>query len=511
MASASDLLLKLEERRMLDGVVAPVLWEAAIAVGASREEVVGGFVPYFGGIEATLRALIEKHVPIHTVLDLQSAERLALAEGIAVDEVSLDTVRKHLPMLAELLGAPPQPRTSVARSNATPQSTKTDAEYTLFSHQRRAVRRVNRALAEAHTRVILHMPTGSGKTRSAMNVVASHLRRVEPTVVLWVASSKELLEQAMEEAAKAWTALGDREITVAAGWGGELDDASTVTDGVLVASLQSLYTLLKSDEDRYYGLANRVSLMVFDETHQSIARTYKAVTERVASHARLLGLSATPGRTAAGDQEPDRMLAAMFRGRSVTLETKAEGHDNPIDFLVSQGYLADAEFEQVDLPPHADGVGAHTAAVTVEVDHGVKDGHKRVIVFVGRVEHARVVAALLHTKGVSARAVHAGLSSSDRESAIQWFKEAPDEARVLVNVDVLTTGFDAPTTTLCVIARPTKSLVLYSQMVGRAIRGPKAGGSETAKIVTVVESDDRAFSDVAKAFQNWQALWSQSD
>jgi superfamily II DNA or RNA helicase len=72
---------------------------------------------------------------------------------------------------------------------------------------------------------------------------------------------------------------------------------------------------------------------------------------------------------------------------------------------------------------------------------------------------------------------------------------------------VLTTGFDAPRTSAAVIARPTKSLVLYSQMVGRAIRGVRAGGNETAVIVTVVDQGLPGFNSVADAFTNWEDIW----
>jgi superfamily II DNA or RNA helicase len=72
----------------------------------------------------------------------------------------------------------------------------------------------------------------------------------------------------------------------------------------------------------------------------------------------------------------------------------------------------------------------------------------------------------------------------------------------------LTAGFDAPRTSAALIARPTKSLVLYSQMVGRAIRGPRAGGNKEAEIVTVVDRGLPGFGSVAEAFNNWEDVWS---
>jgi len=80
---------------------------------------------------------------------------------------------------------------------------------------------------------------------------------------------------------------------------------------------------------------------------------------------------------------------------------------------------------------------------------------------------------------------------------------------VICNYGVLTTGFDAPNTSATVIARPTKSLVLYSQMVGRATRGPKAGGNVTCEISTVVDIGLPGFGDLAEAFTNWEDVWNE--
>ena len=79
---------------------------------------------------------------------------------------------------------------------------------------------------------------------------------------------------------------------------------------------------------------------------------------------------------------------------------------------------------------------------------------------------------------------------------------------VLLNYGVFTAGFDAPRTRCAIIARPTTSLVLYSQMVGRAMRGPRAGGNSRAYIYTVVDTNLPGFGSVTEAFANWENLWS---
>ena len=98
-----------------------------------------------------------------------------------------------------------------------------------------------------------------------------------------------------------------------------------------------------------------------------------------------------------------------------------------------------------------------------------------------------------------------------RDRVIREFRGNSMEPVVLCNYGVLTTGFDAPNASATVIARPTKSLVLFSQMVGRAIRGPKAGGNKTCAVSTVVDIDLPGFGDVAEAFTNWEDVWHESN
>ena len=85
----------------------------------------------------------------------------------------------------------------------------------------------------------------------------------------------------------------------------------------------------------------------FDEAHQAIARTYRCLTEQLLSYRPpLLGLTATPGRSASID-DPDYELAEMFGTSKVTIDPK--GHGNPVTYLIRQGYLADPEFLPVEI------------------------------------------------------------------------------------------------------------------------------------------------------------------
>jgi len=88
-----------------------------------------------------------------------------------------------------------------------------------------------------------------------------------------------------------------------------------------------------------------------------------------------------------------------------------------------------------------------------------------------------------------------------------FLDEDDEEPCVLFNYDVLTTGFDAPKTSAAIIARPTKSLVLYSQMVGRVIRGEQVEGTSEAEIWTVVDQQLPGFRSLSEAFWNWEDVW----
>ena len=221
-----------------------------------------------------------------------------------------------------------------------PVRSKSSASYGLFAHQRHACRKSRHLLDEPPNRVVLHMPTGSGKTRTAMHLIATELRQREPSLVIWLAYSEELCEQAAGEFETAWAHLGDRDVTTYRFWGTRSIGIEDICDGFLVAGLAKMFQVAKRNADFLVRLADRASLVVIDEAHQAIAESYRFVLDVLCErHAgsRLLGLTATPGRTW-NDPDKDRELADFFRRRKVTLHVP--GYDSPIDYLIEQGYLA---------------------------------------------------------------------------------------------------------------------------------------------------------------------------
>ena len=88
----------------------------------------------------------------------------------------------------------------------------------------------------------------------------------------------------------------------------------------------------------------------------------------------------------------------------------------------------------------------------------------------------------------------------------QLQKTFGNELNILVNYGVLTTGFDAPKANVAIIGRPTQSVTLYSQMVGRVMRGEEAGGKKHCKVITVKDSIF-GFRDMSESFFYWEELW----
>ena len=402
------------------------------------------------------------------------------------------------------------------------------ANYPLFKHQRKAVSELNSKLYKGGKKVMLHMPTGSGKTRTAMNVICNHYRLHEPTVVIWLAHTEELCEQAATEFETAWKNLGDRELKVIRHWGSSAEHISELKDGFIVAGLTKIFNLLKTNAAEISKLAAHCSLVIMDEAHMAIAPTFKAnLNVLISFNSSLLGLSATPGRTW-NDPDVDKELSKFFNQEKVTLQV--EGYTNPVDYLVAEGYLASVQnspllyqsgfaISEYDLGylksnfqlsdsflKRLSEDQMRNILILKKIEELVSR-HKRIILFAINVVHSNILATCLQARGVTAFSITSNTGSEQRRKLIERFKSDEDVPLVLCNFGILTTGFDAPKTSCALISRPTDSLVLYSQMVGRAIRGTKAGGNAIAEIVTVVDSNLPGFDAVANAFFNWEDVW----
>ena len=403
-------------------------------------------------------------------------------------------------------------------------------KYGLFDHQYHAQQEVRELLYSSDPRVMLHMPTGSGKTRTALHIIATQLRQETPSLVVWLAYSEELCDQAADEFQEAWSHLGNRRINLYRFWGNRDLDISEIQDGFMVAGLSKMFQRARRDGDFIARLADRASLVVIDEAHQAIAETYRYLLDYLVERqptTGLLGLTATPGRTW-NDPSIDEELANFFRRQKVTL--CVPGYNNPVNYLIAEGYLAKPLFKSLisRLSRPLTHKQIHELTISLEMPEAVLKHlaedekrniiiidaiedlihrHTRLIIFAATVAHANLLAVVLQAKGHKAESITAETPPDERHAIVTHYKNNDSEPRILCNYGVLTTGFDAPKTSAAVIARPTKSLVLYSQMIGRALRGPRAGGNKQAEILTIVDRGLPGFGDMSEAFENWEDVW----
>lgn len=367
-------------------------------------------------------------------------------------------------------------------------------------------------------RAVLTMPTGAGKTRTAVEtVLAWRLGRTDRPAILWIAQSEELCEQAVQAFAEVWTDLGQRRervtetLTIGRYWA-----TRAVPDepDVVVASIQKLQKAVSNTDERHrdtlLGLRNCVGVVVVDEAHRIHAGSYREVLDFFGidlsptgrSTAPLLGLTATPFRA---DTDQSRRLGRMFHNR--LLRSKILGEDM-VGALRARRILAMAEHEVVEhgaavfnmennkkFVEHFDRFNDFDAGFLREIAED--DARNRAIfqrlmefpedwptLFFGcTVEHAEAMAVLLRRAGRSAAVVTGKTRAATRRALIEEFRAG--RLSVLCNYGVLTTGFDAPKVRALVVGRPTTSRVLYEQMIGRGLRGPEFGGTEVCKVIDV--------------------------
>lgn len=463
------------------------------------------------------------------------AERLGLKLGVSDSADPYDAVisrARHVGKgnedLYEFFGAEcPKP----AQSILDPSNETVSPAYPLRDYQRDVVRKTLSALGKGPRRVLLHLPTGAGKTRTAMSVLASLLCGFEHgELVVWLAHSEELCDQAAEEFERAWHNLGNRPIGLFRFYGAHEVDLANIKDGLVIGGLSKLYSRSLRDQSAFLSLKRNVATVVMDEAHQAIAPTYQHLIEMLAPAAggvQLLGLSATPGRSRL-DIDEDERLANFFERRKVTLDVT--GFDSPISFLEAHQYLASASYinipyspkttlseieqrkleETLDLPPSViTRLGEDEQRNLLILDAVKKEfeAGSKILLFACSVKHAEVLTDVLEFRGIRAGLVTGSTPRAERQSRLESFRsDDPAAINVLVNCEVLTTGFDAPKTNVAIIARPTSSVVLFSQMCGRALRGPRSGGNAMSRIYTVVDQLP-GFSSASDGFGYWNDIW----
>jgi len=309
---------------------------------------------------------------------------------------------------------------------------------------------------------LVALPTGSGKTVVLADVIQKSITRWPGTKILILSHVKEILSQNY----KAITTHTGLEVGInSAGMG--LRQVSQVT----VAGIQSVH--------RHSELFKDFNLIIIDECHlipdkdQSMYRKFFAGLDKP----RYFGLTATPFRLGSGliygekDSifndlvydltSSNKFVKLIEDGYLCNLRTQATETELDVKGVRIKG----GDFDQKDLSEHVNIRSITRSACREIIKHGAQ--RKKWLIFAIDIEHAESIAETLIEFGVPSMVVHSKMEF-DRDFIIQSYRDGAFKA--MVNVNVLTTGFDDPEIDLVAILRPTKSPVIHVQTIGRGLR-----------------------------------------
>ena len=319
----------------------------------------------------------------------------------------------------------------------------------LRPYQQDAVAAIRNAFAQRHRSVLFVLPTGSGKT-----VLFSHITEqtaAKGNRVCVLVHRQELLRQA----SASLDAMGVRHGLIAA------NRAMDLTQKVHVASVQTLARRLQKIPRDYF------QLLVVDEAHHSNAGTWATVLGHF-HRAHVLGVTATPCRT--DGRGLGEFYSKMVEGPSATWLTER-------GFLARAKVLAPPGFETKGLRKRMGDFDMTQAAEILGTGQAMGDalGHywqhlagQTAIAFCCSVAHAEAVAELFNRHGVAAASIDGTMESANRTQLLADL--AIGRIKVLTSCALIGEGVDVPSVAGCILLRPTQSVSLHLQMIGRCLR-----------------------------------------
>lgn len=405
-------------------------------------------------------------------------------------------------------------------------------------------------------RMFIHMPTGTGKTKTSMHIIANYLQfhMKKEGLVIWVAHTTELLQQAYDTFLNVWHHLGDGECNAYRIWGSnDISDCSEQMNGIAFCGLSKLMSIFDTNPDLFMRLKKDCRLLVFDEAHKASAPKTKQVIESLMrmpegfENRALIGLSATPGRTTETTFF-NNQLANMFGNKLIYIDSQiinqinmgrhnalnAIAQKNIISYFQERGILSkisasqleygaafsrqeiasltrglqDLGFDERDFSSKQLQIFAENKSRNRAIMQELRRLHNEnipTIVFACSVKHAQMLSAMLKMEGIDNSVVVGDMTPVARKKAIERFKDRNSSVNIIINYEVLTTGFDSKNIRCVFITRPTQSVVLYSQMLGRGLRGPLMGGNEECLLIDI--DDNLSAFDNELAFVHFNDYW----
>ena len=328
-------------------------------------------------------------------------------------------------------------------------------EIKLFDYQEDMKERIEKAL-RLHRSVMAQMPTGTGKTYLLTAVIDSFVSN-NPKEKVWIVAHRRELVSQIDETVRKFHSYSSSK-------------TSSLLSSVKAMSIQWLMR-------HYDEIEEEPGMIVIDEAHHALAKTYKEMWERFPK-AKFLGLTATPCRlNGKGFTDLFDVLVQSWgvpefisKGRLATYDfvsIKSDGvTQRLIDSLQKRGADGDYQNKEMDMLLNKK---PSIERLYRSLEEFGKD--RKGIVYAINISHAQKITKLYQEHGVKAIAIDSKTPAMERQQDIEAFKKG--DIQVLVNVDIFSEGFDCPDVEFVQLARPTLSLAKYLQMVGRGLRVAK--------------------------------------
>jgi len=342
----------------------------------------------------------------------------------------------------------------------------------LRPYQTAIIESVRSRMARGVKSILITAPTASGKTCLTASMLKAAAEKGNRS--WFIVHRRELLKQAI----KAFDEVGVPTGVIASGFKPDPEPR------VQIASIQSLV--------RRFGGLEAPKLIIFDEAHHIAAKSWDKIYQAFPKIVKI-GLTATPQRL--DGKGLAKYFSEMILGPSVRT-------------LIDQGYLADYKifapaqinherFKKVRMGDYvmkdaAELVNKPSITGNVIDEYKKYASGKRAVVFCCLVSHSKEVATAFNTAGIRAEHVDGDTPTAQRDAAIDRFSRGV--TLVLDNVDLFGEGFDLPALECAILLRPTKSLGLYLQQIGRALR-PSPGKSHAIILDHVGNCEQHGFPD----------------
>ena len=328
-------------------------------------------------------------------------------------------------------------------------------EIKLFDYQEDMKERIEKAL-RLHRSVMAQMPTGTGKTYLLTAVIDSFVSN-NPMEKVWIVAHRRELVSQIDETVRKFHSYS-------------ASNTSSLLSSVKAMSIQWLMR-------HYDEIEEEPGMIVIDEAHHALAKTYKEMWERFPK-AKFLGLTATPcrlngkGFTDLFDVLVQSWAVPEFisKGRLATYDFVSIKSDGVTQRLINslQKRGADGDYQNKEMDMLLNKKPSIERLYQSLEEYG-KD--RKGIVYAINISHAQKITKLYQEHGVKAIAIDSKTPATERQQDIEAFKKG--DIQVLVNVDIFSEGFDCPDVEFVQLARPTLSLAKYLQMVGRGLRVAK--------------------------------------